>query len=213
MGEPGPRAAVARGGKPRGRKSIRPPLRLRRSRRSRPSARSRHERPHGSRALNSTLRRRRGGHQTDRTRGSIPRAREKKPRRTQGWLAASGNQRRTALTSSWRSCPCRSKRRRSSKRRINRCEGIAIPRDHTRRRDFRSTRTSRRRDLEPYWSMIADTGGQLSRTLLTPCPPPGGAEGVRRVQAAPPTMIAPISAKASCQPCAGTPIWARPKVA
>ena len=37
-----PARLVAWGGKPRGRKSIRPPLRLRRSRRSRPSARSSH---------------------------------------------------------------------------------------------------------------------------------------------------------------------------
>ena len=90
-----PARQAARGGKPRGRKSIRPPLRLRRSRRSRPSTRSRHERPHESRALNSALRRRRGGHQTDRTRGPALRAREKKPQRTQGSLAASRNQRRT----------------------------------------------------------------------------------------------------------------------
>ena len=67
-----------------------------------------------------------------------------------------------------------SKRRRSSKRCINRCEGIAIPRDHTPRRDFRSTRTSkmtRRRD--PHWSLVADTGGQLSRTRRNALSPAG----------------------------------------
>jgi hypothetical protein len=41
----------------------------------------------------------------------------------------------------------------------------------------------------------------------------GAAKSVMRAQAVPPTIIAPIIAKASRQPSEGTPMWARPRVA
>src|SRR5437763_15484424 len=64
--------------KPRGRKSIRPPLRHRRSRRSRPPARSSHGEATWLAFANSILGRRRGGHRIARTRDPALRAKEKK---------------------------------------------------------------------------------------------------------------------------------------
>ena len=71
-------------GLPSGEESFRPPLRHRRSRRSRPSARSGHPRQRGARLSRTAWREGRGGLRTDRTRGGQARSQNDMHRRTNG---------------------------------------------------------------------------------------------------------------------------------
>ncbi len=196
--------------KPRGRKSIRPPLRLRRSRRSRPSARSSHgEAVWSARrtassgedvadverlAQEARLSRRRKGNP------GVQKGQFHDPAiRADGAAAADGT------------CLCRPRRARQPERSK---EGPGVPAHADERHSpHRNPTSSTMRTAQPHPSRAAPANGNDAGPPAPRRSTRGGTNSDMRAQAVPPTRTAPTIAKASRQPSDGTPIWASPNVA
>ena len=203
-------SCLARNGRrPRGRKSLRPPLRLRRSRRSRPSARSSHgeavwsarrtassgedvadiERP----AQEARLSRRRKGNPGVRkdnvtTRQSVPTATPPMERVSVGLRGARQPERSN--------------------------ERPGVP-GHADEPSFTAPKSNRStmRTAQAHPSRVAPASGNDAGPPAPRRSTCGGTNSDMRAQAVPPTRTAPTIAKASRQPSDGTPIWASPNVA
>jgi hypothetical protein len=184
------------------------PLRLRRSRRSRPPARSSHERPRG-RGSQHTLRGRVGGRPSSCTRGAICPAKQKKPWRRKSGVHASRCPRRlppSKIGSPTRQPPRWCRKRISMRGRLRSCSTALsgpmldplCPRD---RQEDQSSETA-----AASYGLTELTGERRSARS-------GEANRVIRPHAMPPTIIALMIENAWRQPCDGTPISARPSVA
>jgi hypothetical protein len=114
------------------------------------------ERPRGSRAPNSILRRRRGGHRIARTRGPALPAKEKKRWRTERRPPPSPNRRRTAPAS--RTSVFRSAEEVAAAQ-SKRCEELRLSLDHARRPDTRSTSDLKDDEPRAHPSLVADARG------------------------------------------------------
>ena len=198
------------GGKPRGRKSIRPPLRLRRSRRSRPSARSSH-----GEAVWSARRTASSGEDVADVERPAQEARLSRRRKGNSW--------RSERTTSRPGNPCGRRRRRWTRVSVGleahanpsaQTKALALPghadEPHSPRRN---STCSTMRTAQPHPSRVAPASGNDAGPPAPRRSTCGGTNSDMRAQAVPPTRTAPTIAKASRQPSDGTPIWASPNVA
>ena len=197
--------------KARGRKSTRPPLRLRRSRRSRPSARSSH-----GEAVWSARRTASSGENLADTERPAQEARFSR-RRKENSRVQKGHRHDLAIRADGTAaadgtCLCRPRCARQPERSK---EGFGVPghadEPHSPRRSTPTCSTTR--TAQPHPSRVAPANGNDAGPPAPRRSTYGGTNSDMRAQAVPPTRTAPTIAKASRQPSDGTPIWASPNVA
>ena len=185
-----------RGGKPRGRKSRRRHC-GKAIEACRPVARSRHQRPRGSRARQPC--KEKTWRTWVRARGQAQRAKEQKPWRTEGRSQPAGT-RASARIADTGVCrlriACRS------------IEALRGPRCSRPDLTIRIRRAANRRGdkARPQLSLAAGAAGNGDlRTASSPGPVSGRFGSARRAHAVAPTATAPKSANARCHSSAGTP--------